>query len=92
MQAVGDRGAFNFGGNERGPCVCDAANRRVQREEVRQSGAVCRGAVDDADRTGVAADRHAALTVSLDCSGTTATAERASPSGRLAALLSFLGL
>jgi hypothetical protein len=72
--------------------VCDLSNHKVQREEVRQNGAVCRCAVYDADRTGVAADRHTTLTVSLDYSGTTATAEQASPSGRLAALLSFLGL
>ena len=90
MQALGDHGAL---GGMRGASACaHLPNRKVQREEVRQNGAVCRGAVYDADRTGVAADRHAALTVSLDCSGTTATAEQASPSGRLAALLSFLGL
>jgi hypothetical protein len=43
--------------------VCDLSNHKVQREEVRQNGAVCRCAVYDADRTGVAADRHTTLAV-----------------------------
>ena len=72
--------------------MCAPANQRAQREEVRQHGAVCRCAVYDADRTGVAADRHAELTWSLDYSGTTALAEQASTSGRLTVVLSCLGL